>query len=134
MGSISHELAYEESPIRSQSKPNLSKNEASLPGTPLESGKKSQSIPGASSRRHFTTDPDTPDLFNFEDRSPETVKDLLDPSGKFEEKASGFPNRSRIATPRVTPHRVATSTNIINPVVKGEPPPLFTSLPCRASD
>lgn len=120
MGSISHEQAYYDSPTRSQFKPNLDNLEGSFQETSPEQVKRSVSTPGASSRRHFATDPETPDLLHFEERSPETVKDLFDPSGKFEERSAGFPNRSRIATPRVTPHRVTNSANIISPVVKGK--------------
>jgi hypothetical protein len=79
------------------------------------------------SRKQFVFNPETPDLLHSEDLSPETIKDVFDPSGKFEDRSTGFPNRSRIATPKVTPHRVSAeltgrfSSNIINPVVKGVP-------------
>jgi hypothetical protein len=81
--------------------------------------------PTAGPRRQYLSNPETPDLLHSDALSPETIKDLFDPSGKFEERSSGFPNRSRIATPKVTPHRVTAeltgrfSSNIVNSVVKG---------------
>ncbi len=84
--------------------------------------------------RPVTVEPDTPDL-RGEERTPATVKDLLDPGYKEDKKQSQIPSRSRIATPKLTPFRVTTessgkiSGNIVNPVVKGfdDREPLFTS-------
>lgn len=121
MGSISHEHA---SPHRPKSKQSEIQNAESLDFHKRNTPTKHASSPGIATRKSLPTEPETPDLLNFEIRSPETVRDIFDPSSKFEDKSSGFPNRSRIATPKVTPHRVSGEltgrlSNIINPVVKG---------------
>lgn len=125
MGSISHEQAWGVSPPRIKSKQMVTENSESPEAEKKDSPKKLPSTPGLASRQPYPiSDPETPDLLNFETRSPETVRDIFDPSGKFEDRSSGFPHRSRIATPKVTPHRVSGEltghrSNIINPVVKG---------------
>lgn len=63
----------------------------------------------------------------MEDNTPQTVKDWTEyNAAKYDVNQRNQPSRSRIATPKVTPHRVTMdntdksfSPNIVNPVVKG---------------